>query len=55
MGSPLNPTLEQITQLEKASQLMLFTSPEWITTSNNKTIRRIELPSQGVSLLNFSW
>lgn len=55
IGSPQNPTQEQITELEKAGQLKLFTSPEWIKTTTEKTIRKIELPRQGVSLLTFSW
>ncbi len=55
MGSPQNPTQEQITELEKAGQLKLYTSPEWIKTTTSKTIRKIELPRQGVSLLKFSW
>lgn len=55
MGSPQNPTQEQIKQLEKAGQLKLYTSPEWINTNTNQTLRRIELARQGVSLLKFSW
>ena len=55
MGSPQNPTQEQITELEKVGQLKLYNSPEWITTTSSKTIRKIELPRQGVSLLKFSW
>jgi xylan 1,4-beta-xylosidase len=55
MGSPQNPTQEQFTELEKAGQLKLLTSPDWITTTGGKTIRKIILPRQGVSLLRFSW
>lgn len=55
MGSPQNPTQEQFAELEKAGQLKLYTSPEWINATSAKTIRSIKLPRQGVSLLKFSW
>jgi len=55
MDSPQEPTPEQIAELEKAGQLHLLTSPEWIRTSNGKTIRKIILPRQGVSLIKFNW
>lgn len=55
MGSPQNPSREQITELEKAGQLQLFTLPEQIKANKYKTVRKIELPRQGVSLLKFSW
>lgn len=55
MGSPKNPSAEQITQLEKAGQLQLQDSPEWIKTENGVAIIRTMLPSQGVSLLKFDW
>ncbi len=55
MGSPQKPTPVQITELEKAGQLEMLTSPEWVKTENGKTVKRIVLPRQGVSLLKFSW
>lgn len=55
MGSPQNPSHEQIAELEKAGQLKLFTSPEWIKLTTDKTIRKLELPRQGVSMLKFLW
>jgi xylan 1,4-beta-xylosidase len=55
MGSPQDPTLEQISELEKAGQLKLFASPEWIKANHVKTVMKIQLPRQGVSLLKFSW
>ncbi|MCF6407128.1 beta-xylosidase [Chitinophaga filiformis] len=55
MGSPKNPSAEQIAQLEKAGQLQLLGSPEWITTENGVAIIGMALPSQGVSLLKFDW
>lgn len=55
MGSPQNPTPEQVAELEKAGQLKLFTSPEWLKIVDGKTLIKMELPRQGVSLLQFIW
>jgi len=55
MGSPQNPSAEQIAQLEKTGQLQLLDSPEWIKTKNGEAAIRMALPSQGVSLLKFDW
>ncbi|WP_080054896.1 GH39 family glycosyl hydrolase [Spirosoma aerolatum] len=55
MGSPKTPTPEQIVELEKAGQLQLLTSPEWITVKNGEAILPFSLPRQGVSLLKLSW
>lgn len=55
MGSPENPTNEQITILEKAGQLTLLTSPSYVKTNNGELKLNISLPRQGVSLLKFDW
>lgn len=55
MGSPKQPTAEQITILEKAGQLQLLTSPEWITPKNGEAQIKMKLPRQGVSFLHFKW
>jgi xylan 1,4-beta-xylosidase len=55
MGSPKQPSAEQIRQLEKAGQLQLLTSPEWIMPKDGKTVVEMQLPRQGVSLLHFKW
>lgn len=55
MGSPENPTKEQIAILEKAGQLTLLTSPSYVKTNNNELKMTISLPRQGVSLLKFDW
>ncbi|WP_020602655.1 GH39 family glycosyl hydrolase [Spirosoma spitsbergense] len=55
MGSPRTPTSEQITELEKAGQLKLLTSPEWVTVKDGTVMLNMELPRQGVSLLKLSW
>lgn len=55
MGSPKQPTSEQIAILEKAGQLQLLTSPEWITPKNGEAQIKMKLPRQGVSFLHFKW
>jgi xylan 1,4-beta-xylosidase len=55
MGSPQNPSSKQIAQLEKAGQLQLLNSPEWIKTNNGEATIKITLPPQGVSLLKLDW
>lgn len=55
MGSPENPTKEQIAILEKAGQLTLLTSPSYVKTTNGSLKLNIKLPRQGVSLLKFDW
>lgn len=55
MGSPENPTPEQITQLEKAGQLSLLTSPVYLNTTGSTLQLNVQLPRQGVSLLKFDW
>ena len=54
MGSPQNPTKEQITGLEKAGQLQMIDKPKRITVKE-KTELKISLPRQGVSLLKINW
>lgn len=55
MGSPENPTAEQISILEKAGQLALLTSPTYLKTDNGNLKLNLKLPRQGVSLLKFDW
>ncbi|MDI9871347.1 GH39 family glycosyl hydrolase [Flectobacillus roseus] len=55
LGSPKQPSAEQIAILEKAGQLQLLTSPEWITPKNGETQIKMKLPRQGVSFLHFKW
>jgi xylan 1,4-beta-xylosidase len=54
MGSPQNPTAEQIAVLEKAGQLQMMNKPVKMK-ANNKMILSIQLPRQGVSLLKLDW
>lgn len=55
MGSPQNPTSEQIEKLEKAGQLHLYASPEWRKVQNGKTNLEMELPPQAISLITLTW
>lgn len=55
MGSPQNPTKEQIAELEKAGQLQLYTSPEWLKINDGKATLKMNLPRQGVSLFQLQW
>ncbi|MEO6229253.1 MAG: beta-xylosidase [Ferruginibacter sp.] len=55
MGSPKNPTTEQISILEKAGQLASIGSPEWVEPKNGSLDLTIDLPRQAVSLIKFDW
>ncbi|MEB2782847.1 beta-xylosidase [Algoriphagus sp. C2-6-M1] len=55
MGSPQDPTNEQIAELEKAGQLELYSSPIWIETTDAAVEFKFSLPSQGVSLFKLNW
>ncbi|OGC06165.1 beta-xylosidase [candidate division KSB1 bacterium RBG_16_48_16] len=55
MGSPQQPSPEQIAILEKAGQLHLLTSPEWIKIKDGEVRLKFGLPRQGVSLVTMGW
>ncbi|MGV3589445.1 MAG: GH39 family glycosyl hydrolase [Adhaeribacter sp.] len=55
MGSPQNPTSEQIAQLEKAGQLQTLGKPQKHKTKNGSLSLNMSLPHQGVSLLKLDW
>jgi xylan 1,4-beta-xylosidase len=55
MGSPQNPTPEQVALLEEAGHLKLAASPVWITAENGETTIELALERQAVSLLRFTW
>jgi xylan 1,4-beta-xylosidase len=55
MGSPQDPTNEQIAELEKAGQLELYSPPIWIETTDAAVEFKFSLPSQGVSLFKLNW
>jgi xylan 1,4-beta-xylosidase len=55
MGSPQNPTKEQISELEKAGQLALKGKPWKFKVTNSTYHMTLWLPRQGVSLLKLDW
>jgi xylan 1,4-beta-xylosidase len=55
MGSPQNPTAEQIAALERAGQLEMLASPGWTVVSGGNALIRMVLPRQGVSLIRMEW
>lgn len=55
MGSPLAPTDLQLERLERAGQLQLLSSPEWLSAEKRTLHLRFALPRQGVSLLEIGW
>jgi xylan 1,4-beta-xylosidase len=54
MGSPQNPTAEQIAALEKAGQLQMMNRRVKMKANSAMTLK-IQLPRQGVSLLKLDW
>lgn len=55
LGAPQQPTPEQYAQLERAGQLQMLGSPEWLHTANGRVAMKFSLPRQGVSLLRLTW
>jgi xylan 1,4-beta-xylosidase len=55
MGSPQDVTPEQYTQLEKAGQLALLSSPEWKIVKNGELQLSFALPRQAVSLVRITF
>lgn len=55
MGSPQNPTPQQIATLQKAGMLQTIGKPSNIKVLNGRADIKIQLPRQAVSLLQLSW
>jgi xylan 1,4-beta-xylosidase len=55
MGRPQHVTPEQYSELERAGQLQLLTSPEWKRSGKDEMVLKFDLPRQGVSLVQLSW
>jgi xylan 1,4-beta-xylosidase len=55
MGSPQNPTKEQIATLEKAGMLETVGKPQKLKVTNGKLIVNTSLARQGVALLKLDW
>ncbi len=52
---PQQVTDEQYKKLEQAGQLQMCNSLVWIEASDGKMTLRLDLPKQGVSLMQISW
>jgi xylan 1,4-beta-xylosidase len=55
LGRPQNPTNTQYTELERAGQLQLYTSPQWLKNIDAEIKIRFPLPRQAVSLIRLTW
>jgi xylan 1,4-beta-xylosidase len=55
MGSPQNPTTAQIIELQKAGQLQTLNEAKKVTVKGGNVLMNIELPRQGVSLIQLKW
>lgn len=55
MGSPQQPTNEQIAKLQAAGELQQFESPRYINNDVGLASLDFALPLQGVSLIQLSW
>jgi xylan 1,4-beta-xylosidase len=55
MGSPQAVNDTQFKILERAGQLELFKSPEWLVTNKGQVYMRVTLPAQAVSLIKLEY
>lgn len=55
MGSPQNPSKEQIKELEQSGKLQMYTSPTWHQPKEKNLNLSFSLPHQGVSLVTLTW
>jgi xylan 1,4-beta-xylosidase len=55
MGSPQEPTAGQHARLVKAGELQMTGSPRWLKVAEGKVHFDFPIPTQGVTLLQFSW
>ncbi len=55
MGSPQQPTPDQLTQLKQSGQLQLLTSPIWLHVTDSTINLPFNLPRQATSLLHLTW
>jgi xylan 1,4-beta-xylosidase len=54
MGSPQNPTEEQIKELEKTGQLEMLSKPKTVKINGNQLNIKMQLPRQAVSLIKLN-
>ena len=55
IGAPESLTASQSDQLQRAGQLQLLTSPEWVSIKNGILRMHFTLPRQGLSFIRLTW
>jgi hypothetical protein len=55
MGSPPEPSTQQLAALRQASGLALLESPRGVELQGGEAILRFSMPRQAVSLLQLEW
>ncbi|MGB6264545.1 MAG: hypothetical protein WA875_12235 [Candidatus Acidiferrales bacterium] len=55
IGSPQNPTPEQIKLLKTASDLQALGSPRWVENKNGTLMLPLAVPRESLSLFEFTW
>ena len=55
MGSPQNPSDEQIARLKAAGQLQSIDSPRWVESKDGAVDLNFSLPRQAAWLVELSW
>ena len=55
MGSPKSLSADQHEELQKAGQLQLLRTPEWVSPENRTLHLKFVLPRNGLRLLRFAW
>jgi xylan 1,4-beta-xylosidase len=55
MGSPQPPDADQIAKLQRAGQLQLLTSPEWVGVLGGAVVMPTSLPRESVELVRVEW
>jgi xylan 1,4-beta-xylosidase len=55
MGSPQNPTTEEIALMEKAGQLQIRDKQKKVKVKNGQLVLNTKLPQQAVTLFKINW
>ncbi|MBA2588859.1 MAG: beta-xylosidase [Alphaproteobacteria bacterium] len=55
MGSPQNPSAQQLAELKTKEGLQLLESPTWVNAEGGEVRLHTDLPSHAVSLVQLSW
>ncbi|HEX4155414.1 MAG TPA: beta-xylosidase [Acidobacteriaceae bacterium] len=55
MGSPQNPTAEELAELRRAGQLQMLGSPQWVEAKNGVAELPLTMPGESLALLRLRW